>query len=241
MNSSPDPCVITWDESLFDLKFLQDYPLLKPSVYDHAPLVPIVDEMDQLQESHSPPPPGTILMYSTHQSLQSDNPEVVGSVGPLTGMGAGHLNSLHIHCAIRNTIKHEFQIEDNYHQLTRRGLLALPRDKRRRNPTVCEWKPESVYKTYVDCKPVFFEKSDYQDHIPSSSCFGKINMRIPKAWIRGPNRPKRRRVRRANTSSEPTTRLSSSADHEEGAQGTEPSFDPQFNPENPLGFDFFFP
>lgn len=231
---------MAWDDSIFDLTFLQEYPLLKTSIYDHSSsLVPIVNDMELLQEPFSPPP-GTILMYSSKKSLQLDKPEVVGTMGQLAALGVGRRNSLHAHFAIRNTIKDEFELEDKYHRLSRRGRQALPRDKRRRNSMECEWKPESVYKTYVDCKPAFFEKSDYQDHIPASSCFGKINMRIPKAWSRGPNRPKRRRVRAGTSSEGSISRLSSSVDQEDIEQ-IQPSFNPHFNSGNPLAFDFFFP
>ncbi|SGZ56207.1 CIC11C00000004675 [Sungouiella intermedia] len=246
MTLTPDTCAMRWEESIFDLTFLQDYPLLKSSTYDQETLMSMIKEMEHSYEPNSPFPPGTILMYSTEQSLQLDRPGVVGTVGPLVGIQSDHSNSFHVHCAIRNTVRKEFKLEDNYRRLISGGLLTLPRDKKRRNPTDCDWKPESIYKTYVDCKPEFFEKSDYQDHIPTSSCFGKINMRIPKAWSRGPNRPnrpKRRRTRKTNTSSEESnTRLSSLADQEENTQYTEASFNSQFPTiSDPLAFEFLFP
>lgn len=91
------------------------------------------------------------------------------------------------------TVRAEQRVEDCFLQNQARGNGFRPKLRRRRKPQESAWKPESVYKTYVDLKPTFFDRTNYQDVVPYASCFGKINMRIPKAWSRGPNRPKRRR------------------------------------------------
>lgn len=108
-----------------------------------------------------------------------------------------------VHKKVLDTIHMEFALEDRYNSLgpSRHERVKI---RRRRKPQSCEWKPESVYKCYVECKPGFFEKSDYQDNISQSSCFGKINMRIPRAWSRKPSELKRRKIEDTSLSSSPT-------------------------------------
>lgn len=110
-----------------------------------------------------------------------------------------------VHKRVIRTIYREFALEDQYHALPA-ARLDLSRVRRRRKPKECEWKPESVYKLYVECKPDFFEKSDYQDKILRSLCFGKINMRIPRAWSRRPNKVKKPKIE--HYLSEPAKHLS---------------------------------
>lgn len=180
---------IDWD---LDLAFLQDQPPAHTG-HDQSTLMNMVTQLHRPQPRR-PPPAGTIYMYSTLQALQEDEPVENGQLGQMSGYDEVRLqDAQHTHKLIRKLIRDEFRLEDRYRQDIRDGGHYSPRDKRRRNPLECEWKPESVYKTYGDCKPEFFDKSDYQDNIPYSSCFGKINMRTPKAWSRGPNKPKRKR------------------------------------------------
>lgn len=147
--------------------------------------------------SPSPPvraPPGTIFMYTSTYALKYDQPVARGNLSDSSLVQwVAYQNARTVHRLVRRTVQLEFEMEDRY----RLSLMSLlpPKPKRRRSSErECEWKPESVYKTFVDCKPDFFEKSNYQDHIPECSCFGKINMRIPKAWSRGPNKPKRQKA-----------------------------------------------
>ncbi|QBM87027.1 hypothetical protein METSCH_B02210 [Metschnikowia aff. pulcherrima] len=98
-----------------------------------------------------------------------------------------------VHESVLKTIRLEFALEDSYKSIRPRKHDQI-RVRKRRKPQECDWKPESVYKVYVECKPDFFEKTDYQDRIPSRSCFGKINMRIPRAWSRRPNKSKKRKL-----------------------------------------------
>lgn len=110
-------------------------------------------------------------------------------------------NPFLVHESVLKTIRLEFALEDSYKSvLPRRNELI--RIRKRRKPQECDWKPESVYKIYVECKPDFFEKTDYQDRIPNRSCFGKINMRIPRAWSRKPNKSKKRKMS-SSSESEP--------------------------------------
>ncbi|GEQ69105.1 hypothetical protein JCM33374_g2776 [Metschnikowia sp. JCM 33374] len=98
-----------------------------------------------------------------------------------------------VHESVLKTIRMEFALEDSYKSVLPQKNEQI-RIRKRRKPQECDWKPESVYKIYVECKPEFFEKTDYQDRIPSRSCFGKINMRIPRAWSRKPNKSKKRKM-----------------------------------------------
>lgn len=146
-------------------------------------------------------PDGTIYMYSDNSPLQL----------------VAYQDAKRVHMLVRKSVALEFDLADKYMwkwdgQIKDTRLeanlspspsshvdLKPPNPKKRRNPaTLCEWKPESVFKTFVDSKPPFFDKTDYQDRIPKTSCFGKINMRVPKAWSRGPNRPKRSRNQKAS-------------------------------------------
>lgn len=135
------------------------------------------------------PPPGTIFAYCNKRALHLDAPEQRGALGPTRTFSARRTHAL-----VLQTVRREFAVEDRYRRRIARAGYARERVRRRRDLSDYEWKPESVYKTYVDCKPHFFDKTSYQDYIPRSLCFGKINMRIPKAWTRGPNKPKRQKI-----------------------------------------------
>lgn len=202
MDIAPNSINIEWDASLMDLSFLQESPLFKLPTREPNTVVSIVAKVNR-PRAKQPPPAGTIYVYSTLRALQEDEPEEQGRLGHWPGFDKVALQDAQkTHTLIRSSIQDEFDLEDKYRLEILAGNHSYPRDKRRRNPLDCEWKPESVYKTYVDCKPEFFDRSDYQDHIPPSSCFGKINMRTPKAWTRGPNRPKpRKKSRKLATSS----------------------------------------
>lgn len=136
-----------------------------------------------------PPPPGSIFAYCSERALHLDAPEPRGALGPTRTSSARRTHALVI-----QTVQREFAVEDRYRRRIGRAGHARERVRRRRDLTDYQWKPESVYKTFVDCKPYFFDKTSYQDHVPTSLCFGKINMRIPKAWTRGPNKPKRPKI-----------------------------------------------
>lgn len=135
------------------------------------------------------PPPGSIFDYCSERALHLDAPEPRGALGLTRTFSARRTHAL-----VLQTVRREFAVEDRYRRRIARVGGTRERVRRRRDLTDYLWKPESVYKTFVDCKPFFFDKTSYQDHIPTSLCFGKINMRIPKAWTRGPNKPKRRKA-----------------------------------------------
>lgn len=46
------------------------------------------------------------------------------------------------------------------------------------------WKPLSIFTVYTNIKAQFLERTDYFERIPPSSCFGRLNMRVKRAWSR---------------------------------------------------------
>lgn len=192
------------EDSLLD--FLAD-----PALPCESPRVGPTDPDSQWQDHYVPPPPQvqppppqihppqlhppqyTIAIYSTAQSVALDQPTIVRALDQ-----EKMASYVRTHSARRTsenvaaTIRREFRVEDRFRARLAAGNPQGPKNKRRRNPaTGSVWKPESVYKTFVECKPLFFDRTNYQDKIPGSSCFGKINMRCSKAWSRGPNRKRR--------------------------------------------------
>lgn len=136
---------------------------------------------------------GTMFLYDSEDALRDDHPRVHGYMEFHSNL----LSAYKTHQLVRESVTREFQMEEWFKFSPPASRKS--KTKKRRHPHDCEWKPESVYKTFVDCKPDYFDRSNYQDFVPRSLCFGKINMRIPKAWSRGPNRPKRRRQRPNNS------------------------------------------
>lgn len=137
-------------------------------------------------DKKSPPRAGTIFIYSSQHSVLLEQPDFLDRFVGFTAQCPARETSSHV----LRTVQREFRLEDQY-RASIYGKKPAPRKKWRAPHRRSEWRPESVYKTYVELKPSFFDRSDYQDNIPSGSCFGKINMRVPKAWTRGPNRAKR--------------------------------------------------
>lgn len=230
-------------EPFLDLSLFQDPIQTKPMVQaDQHAMVSIVTDMDRPLMARMPPPAGTIYMYSTTKSLYDDEPIEEGTLGDFPFFdGIVLQDPYRVHMLIRKSIEKEFKVEDRYRRKMVTGHQTRHRDKRRRNPLECNWKPESVYKTYIDCKPEFFDKSDYQDHIPSTSCFGKINMRIPKAWSRGPNKPRKRKKRETHTEPDDTF-MEIPLDQDINSDAFQlMQHQPFFDESNPLQFDFFFP
>lgn len=145
-----------------------------------------------IPENSGPFTSGTMFLYDSLEALRDDHPRVHGYMEFHTNL----LSAYRTHQLVRESVTREFQMEEWFKYSP--PACRKSKTKKRRHPHECEWKPESVYKTFVDCKPDYFDRSNYQDFVPRSLCFGKINMRIPKAWSRGPNRPKRRKQRQIN-------------------------------------------
>lgn len=99
-----------------------------------------------------------------------------------------------VHQQVKATITTELEFQDEYTKLyyqTRNQQQFKKKVKKRRNPLhdQSNWEPESIYKAYTTIKPKYFDKSDYPNRVPQSSCFGKINMRGKGAWSRSIVRP----------------------------------------------------
>ncbi|ODV80709.1 uncharacterized protein CANTADRAFT_20281 [Suhomyces tanzawaensis NRRL Y-17324] len=104
----------------------------------------------------------------------------------------GTLNAQAISISVQNSVSQEFQLQDQYLRSIKRGDMEFLGDKvrKRRNPESDElvWKPVSIYQAaYTNIKIFPLEKTDYHLYIPQVSCFGKINMRVKRAWVRKPN------------------------------------------------------
>lgn len=113
--------------------------------------------------------------------------------------GVHPYDSYTVHCQVVNTITRELEYESKFQN----GELEIedrPTRKKRRKPNEVNWRPESVFRSYVDCKPADIHKTSYPDHVPMCSCFGRINMREAKAWSRQPNKPKKQRTKREGSS-----------------------------------------
>lgn len=103
-------------------------------------------------------------------------------------------DSYAVHCQVVETITRELEYESKF-QNKKLDLDDKPTRKRRRKPHEVNWKPESIFRSYVDCKPADINKTSYPDNVPMCSCFGRINMREAKAWSRQPNKPKKQRIK----------------------------------------------
>lgn len=93
-----------------------------------------------------------------------------------------------VHRQIVATVKHEFHYEDRF--LKMKGQLRPSTPKKRRNPIKDDnvWVPELIYRAYTNIRPDNLFKTEYPDKVPTSSCWGMINMREKGAWTRGPSR-----------------------------------------------------
>lgn len=164
-------------------------------------------------------PPGTIWLYTTGDQVRRNRPEYAGNLDiGISQRYAASNPAAEVSRQTLATVRLEFAATDAYRASLRRRQKneassdGLVRKKRKLNG--CEWKPELLYKTYSECKPEFFDGSDYNEHVPASLCFGLINMRAPKAWRRGPRKhlqqrsgAKRVRARARPKSPEPLPEL----------------------------------
>ncbi|CUM66980.1 uncharacterized protein PRCAT00004667001 [Priceomyces carsonii] len=105
------------------------------------------------------------------------------------------LDCLNTSKSIRGAIKRELELEKKYLKTlkTRGAITFRAKVRKRRNPScdVPTWQPMSVFTAFTDYKCNHFENTDYFDNIPSTSCFGRINMRVKRAWSRGPSKSKK--------------------------------------------------
>lgn len=122
-------------------------------------------------------PPGTMWLYTL-----GERPRYAGELDfHIMESYAASNPAARVSSATLATIHQEFAATDRF-----RSRLRRRRMERRKKGLqgVCEWRPELLYKTFVDCKPDFFEGSEYSDYVPLALCFGMINLRLPNAWRR---------------------------------------------------------
>lgn len=91
------------------------------------------------------------------------------------------------------TICKELDLHDQYLKTLSIGQFLGHSHKRRkrRNPQYdnLEWLPVSLFQAaYTNIKNNYLDKTDYQYRIPRVSCFGKVNMRVKRAWTRSANK-----------------------------------------------------
>lgn len=133
------------------------------------------------QNSTGEGPPGTMWLYTLSDQVGRNQPEYAGELD--FGIMENYASSnpaARVSSATLATVRLEFAATDRF-----RSRLGRMEGRRKKGlQGVCEWRPELLYKTFVDCKPDFFDGSEYADHVPLALCFGMINLRLPNAWRR---------------------------------------------------------
>jgi len=104
-----------------------------------------------------------------------------------------------VSASVNKTIDDEFELKARYFSSFDNSLKKRRRSQpegskiRKRNNTTTdevEWKPLSIFTVYTNFKPDAIDDTDYFENIPHTSCFGRLNMRVKRAWTRGPNKVK---------------------------------------------------
>lgn len=122
-------------------------------------------------------------------------------IGSLILRTTSYKEAKKISASVNQTIDDEFNFNSKYFssiQSKSRKRKKIYQDqnkmkiRRRNNPCSdeVEWKPLSIFTVYTNIKPDAIEDTDYFENIPQSSCFGRLNMRVKRAWTRGPNKAK---------------------------------------------------
>ncbi|CAK7892198.1 hypothetical protein CAAN1_19S01882 [[Candida] anglica] len=86
--------------------------------------------------------------------------------------------------SVKRSLDDEFEVLDEYKTCYYVNARNPPNPRKRRDPLDLEWKPISIFKVYTNVAPMEVEDTNYHDNIPTTSCFGQINMRIKGAWKR---------------------------------------------------------
>lgn len=138
---------------------------------------------------------GKIYVYS----MGTEKP--FSNLGSLRLHNPSCMNPKTVLKSVKKTIDDEFKVHSKYvtdfkSQKNRKTITqpkSPPKKQHKRNnpgSNLVEWKPLSIFTAYTDIKSEAIENTDYFDNIPSSSCFGRLNMRVKRAWTRGPNKNK---------------------------------------------------
>lgn len=91
---------------------------------------------------------------------------------------------------VQQSLEAEFRFEDAFLRGTSHVQSAPPSRRRRKAQEYeLKWEPMLVYHAaYTNINVSHLGKSTYSMFLPKLSCFGKINMRMKRAWTRKPNR-----------------------------------------------------
>lgn len=98
--------------------------------------------------------------------------------------------------AVDKSIKEELELYTKYIEKSkvknpRKRTKMFDNTKIKKNKrSRMEWKPLSVFTIYTSAKSDRIEETDFLENIPYTSCFGRINFRMKRAWSRGPNKIK---------------------------------------------------
>lgn len=98
--------------------------------------------------------------------------------------------------AVDKSIKEELELYSKYIEMAkvknpRKRTKFFDNTKIKKNKrSRMEWKPLSVFTIYTSAKSDMIEETDFLENIPYTSCFGRINFRMKRAWSRGPNKIK---------------------------------------------------
>lgn len=142
----------------------------------NAPITPIFTGKENF---HSQPAPNSQEeVYSYDQvhlpgtMIQCDHlAREVNVLGKLELKEKSYSDVYETHKNIVKTITHEWEVQDS-------GTHYGKPQK-----TESDWIPVSVFKAYTNIKV----SEHLIEYVPSTSCFGKINMRLKRAWVRRSN------------------------------------------------------
>lgn len=130
-----------------------------------------------------------------------DNSNQVFNIGTLRLASNSYKEAKVVSASVNKTIDDEFELKSRYFRSFENSLKKRQKTqpeeirskiRKRNNPTTdeVEWKPLSIFTVYTNFKPEAIDDTDYFENIPQTSCFGRLNMRVKRAWTRGPNKVK---------------------------------------------------
>lgn len=128
-----------------------------------------------------------------------DNSNQIFNIGNLKLATTSYREARVVSASVNKTIDDEFELKARYFSSFDNSLKKRRRSQpegskiRKRNNTTTdevEWKPLSIFTVYTNFKPDAIDDTDYFENIPHTSCFGRLNMRVKRAWTRGPNKVK---------------------------------------------------
>lgn len=148
---------------------------------DHIYLNHLDDEQNGfLIEKEAGLEPGTIILYDHHLRARK--------IGEMYINPDAYLNARAVHKAVKLTIFQEWECCKSPSPESEEENDQTPKRRRQDEEEDLEWKPKSVFCAYTNVK---VSDTKLLKSVPPTSCFGKINMRVQRAWARGPNKKTR--------------------------------------------------